>query len=212
MRRQILAVLIPLLSFSRPTFSGGLAVSARFSSLGLGVEAVKSLTPAFNARVSGNFFNYSLDGVQGEEISYDLKLKMRTASLLLDWYPFDKTFRLCAGGYYNENKMDITVKSATSHTMGGKTYQPDELGKVTGEVGFPSIAPYIGIGLGNAVAEGKRFSMMIDVGMIYQNSPQLSLVGEGLIAPTAEQEPLIEDNLSWVKWYPYFSIGFAWKF
>ncbi len=87
---------------------------------------------------------------------------MRTGSLLLDWYPFDKTFRLCARGYYNENKMDITVKSATSLRMGAKTHQPDELRKVTGEVGLLSLAPYVGIGLGNAVANEKKFSLLID--------------------------------------------------
>lgn len=58
-------------------FGQGISISAKVSSLGLGLETTKSLSSLFHARLGVNYFAYGYEGqnVKGS-IEYDLDVKM----------------------------------------------------------------------------------------------------------------------------------------
>jgi len=188
------------------------AVSLKASTLGISLEGIRSFGEQFNARAGLSFFTINMNGGGGDEdYSYDAKLKLLTFSALADWFPFDFNMRVTGGVFINLNKGDLTLRPTTSHTVGGTVYTPEMLGSLSANVDVNKISPYLGIGIGNRLlSEGLDFTL--DVGAIYQGAPKVDLTAQGLLEPSAEQQPLIEDNIKWFKFYPILSIGLIYSF
>jgi len=192
--------------------SGGFAISAKMGTLGYGFDLTKAIIPNLNVRFGLNHFLLHYEGTQGvEQIAYDVDVRLKTFSFLLDWHPFKEKFRLSAGVFHNSNEMTGIGVPTKTYTIGGKMYTPAKLGNVDGTVDFQKYAPYLGVGLGNAVVKDKRFGFVIDLGVVFQNSPQVTLKAQGLLEPTAEQEGDVEDDIKNLKFYPVFSMGLTYR-
>jgi len=84
------------------------------------------------------------------------------------------------------------------------------LGNLSADVRFNKITPYIGFGFGNADGPGSGFSF--NAGAIYHGPPGVKLSADGLLEPSTEQAPIIEDNINWFRFYPVISLGYIYKF
>lgn len=193
------------------------AASVKLSTLGVNVEAYRSFSPSFNARLGFSMFNYTYESgvITGEDYKYDAKLNLFSVSALGDWFPFQSTsLRLTGGLIINLNKPEVTAIPTIEKKIGGDVYNADNLGTVGIDLTFNKIAPYIGLGIGNPTSGEKGFGFTFDLGTCYQGSPKVKLDAEGLLAPSAspEQEAIVEKNLNWFKFYPVLSIGLSYKF
>ncbi len=72
-----------------------------------------------------------------------------------------------------------------------------------------ALAPYIGLGFGNAVTRG--FGLLLDVGAIYMGSPSVDMTATGMLTPTSQEAEQIEENLAWAQWHPIASIGLSFR-
>ena len=179
MKKSFLTVIVMLasaLSFSAE--AAGLAVGARASTLGLGVDLTTAFTSFLNGRAGFNYFTYS-DTRTESDVRYDADLKLQSLSAMLDWHPFAGGFRITAGALVNDNRLDMTAKPAASFTIGNNTYAPNQVGVLSAKVDFDDLAPYLGIGWGNAVAQDQGFSFALDVGVLFQGSPKAKLAAVG---------------------------------
>jgi hypothetical protein len=86
-------------------------------------------------------------------------------------------------------------------------------------VEFRAVAPYIGIGWGNALDEAGHWGLATDLGVAFTGSPDMDLSATGPIAadPTfqarlAEEEKDIQDELDIFKVYPVLSISLFYRF
>lgn len=194
------------------TFAQKYGVSFKVSTLGLSLEGIRSFGDQLNARAGLSFFTINMNGGgEGDDYSYDAKLKLLTFSALADWFPFDFNMRVTGGIFINLNKGDITLRPSKSHTVGGTIYTPEMLGSLSASVDVNLISPYLGIGFGNRLlTEGLYFTL--DAGAIYQGAPKVDLSAMGLLEPSAEQQPIIEDNIKWFKFYPILSFGLTYNF
>ena len=68
------------------------------------------------------------------------------------------------------------VPSVRSFGKGGTEYQPAELGKLRGEAEFNSIAPYVGIGFGNALSRQHRGGFTMDLGVSLRRVSRCDIV------------------------------------
>jgi hypothetical protein len=188
------------------------SVSLKASTLGVSLEGIRSIGEQFNVRAGVSYFSLNVNGGGGSnDYIYSGKLKLLTFSALADWFPFSSSYRVTGGAFINLNKGDLTLTPASSHTIGNTTYTPEILGNVMANVTFNKITPYLGLGIGNRnVREGLSFSL--DAGAIYQGAPKVALTANGLLEPSAEQGPKIEDNIKWFKFYPVFAIGIIYNF
>jgi len=190
----------------------GLAVSGKVGTLGYGIELTKSITSTINARVGAHYFTFGYVSIVSEEkIELDVDLKLQSLSVLFDWHPFNNGIHLSVGLLHNENEVAFQATPTKNYPFDGTTYTPADLGSVTGIVNFKKVAPYLGIGFGNAVGKGKKMGMVFDFGVIFQDSPNVHLNAIGMIEPTAEQEPLVEENVKDFKFYPIISLGITYK-
>lgn len=214
--KKILFAVFGIFMFCSTQYSAqGIAIGAKVSTLGISFELDKSITNNLNVKAGGAFFSYTHNGGGGtDDYEYEGKLDLSSLFLLADWFPFHNSIRLTGGLLINLNKATIDLTPTNSYTVGGDVYAPSDLGTLSAKVDFNSVSPYIGLGLGNPLAGDSGLKFTFDIGTIYQGSPNVDLSATGLIEPSAapDQQALLEDNISWFKWYPVVSFGLMYKF
>jgi hypothetical protein len=188
------------------------AIKANAGTMGIGVEAAVQLHEKVNVRAGGNFFSFShlYETDDGDEFDVDAELNLSMFSALIDWHPFASGLRLTGGLVYNNNTMGAGLLPKQEYTVGGDVYGPDELGALDAEFTFNSIAPYLALGFGNPFS-GSRFGMNMDIGWIFQGSPDVTMKAEGLLKPSAEQAPQLQENMSWWTGYPVLTLSFYYR-
>lgn len=197
-------------------------VSGDLGTTGLGVHLSVPVQPNLNARFGLNYLNYSYD-TNTSNVNYDFKLKLQTFDALLDYFPMDGGFRVSTGLVYNGNKIDAKAKrnSNGTYTLNGTTYSAATAGNINGNIDFRKIAPYLGIGWGNAVKDsGWGFST--DLGVLFQGSPNTSLTNSGCTAPAAVCAQLasdlaaenrsLSDKVHSFRAYPVLRVGVNYRF
>ncbi len=179
---------------------------------GGGVAVGHSINRKLAARLGVNLFTYSGTLKSGKDtdnlqIGFDYTLKLKTTNLLFDYYPFSQSgFRLTGGAFYNLNQISFFGKPVKDVSFNDITFTVDEVGTLDGKATFNKFAPYIGLGFGNPYTRG-RLKFMADVGFFYQQSPTISFVTTGLLTPSSDQGPIIQRNLSPLKYYPIITLG-----
>jgi hypothetical protein len=179
--------------------------------LGPGLEVTANLVPGINLRLGANYFTYSrtdrLDDLE-VAVEYDADLTLNSIQVLVDWHPLGNQFRLSGGAVYNNNHISAIARPVESYTIRGKTFAPEKIGSLTADFDHGSkINPYMGVGIGNAVS--KRVAVAFDLGVLYTNSPGVSMEGEGMISPTARQAGDLEEGFSGFSFYPLLSLGIS---
>ncbi len=219
-RRHLCSTLLLLSSFSSAASAdfGGPALAGRVGSLGFGGEFMMNFLPGINGRFGATYFPLTVNGKIGD-INYDFDLRVLTFPLTMDWYPFHHGFHLSGGLIFNQSKMSLDTGSSASLTIGGTTYSAADLGTVHGRAAFHHLAPYVGIGWGNAFGKDGRWGVVSDLGMAFLGRPHVSLTATGPIATEpsvmgdlVEEEQTVEDDLSMLRFYPVFSISLFYRF
>lgn len=199
-----------------PPYQRGFAVMLSAGSAGGGVAVGYSITPQLAARLGVNMFNFSGDLKSGKDtddiqIGFDYKLKLQNANLMLDFYPFKRAgIRLTGGVFYNRNQITFYGKPTKDVKFNDITFTIAEVGTLDGRADFQKIAPYVGLGFGNPYTR-HRLKFMFDLGFFYQQSPLITFKTTGLLEPSSDQGPVIQNNLKPLKYYPIINLGLSYK-
>lgn len=209
----LLAALLPGMAAAE-----GLALTAKSGTLGLGLELTSRFADTANLRFGANGYNLYADRTESG-VNYDTTLKLQSASLIGDMFPVQNSiFRLSAGLFYNNNRLDMTAKPTSSYSIGNGIYTPDQIGTLTGQLTFKKAAPYIGVGWGNAFAKPTGWNFVLDVGALYQSRPKFRLTTNSVAcnaacqADIAAEQAEAETDLRSFRWYPAVSAGAAYRF
>jgi len=133
------------------------ALAGKLGTTGLGLEATFRTTDQMNLRLGGYGFDYSTE-VTETAITYDGSLRLRSFALLADWHPNSGGLRASIGVFYNGNKFSGSADGEV--ILDNVTY----IGSLNASADWRSLAPYIGVGYGNAVS-GSNWSFAIDAGL-----------------------------------------------
>ncbi|MDR9417391.1 hypothetical protein [Gracilimonas sp.] len=193
-----------------------MAVGIKAGSAGIGGDFTYSVNDKLNARVSGTFFSYDMDGVYDDDpdIAYDMTSDVTSVGAIVDFYPFSKGLKLSGGIFYHDFIIDGGATPNEPYEFSDtKTFEPDRLGSLRAKVDYESkIVPYAGLGFGNPVAKGNKLKLNVELGAMYTNSPNVTMEGTGMIAPTANQDQDFEDGLKDFKFYPVLNLGLTYRF
>ncbi|GAB5519851.1 MAG: hypothetical protein RhofKO_21020 [Rhodothermales bacterium] len=210
-----LALLLVLLALPASALAQ-VGIALRGGTNGAGGDLTFGLNNKLHLRANIGVLPYSTTGAYNEEevgLDYTADINVFTASGIVDFYPTGTLFRLSAGVTYNATEIDATARANESYTAGNRTFSPDQLGSLTANMDYDAkIQPYLGVGFGNPLREGKTVGFVFDVGMFYTDAPSFVMTGEGMLAPTAESGPAIETALSGIKLYPTVSLGISFAF
>ena len=198
--------------------SEGLAAGAKIGTLGTGVEITGYAMDRLNLRLGLNYLSFDYSS-EIDDIDYDMSPRFASALALVDWHAFDNNFRISAGVAVNQNKVDIKATPAENETIGGNEYTPEQIGTLKGKAEYDNLAPYFGIGFGNAVKEDTTWSFSFDLGLIFQSTPSISLSSDGPYAHVPQfeedleqEEADIQDDVDSWSIYPVLSFGVAYYF
>lgn len=221
-KRMGLIIATCLATLSPQTHAIDVGASVTGGSDGLGVHLSVPVIDRVNARFGFNYFSFSFDGDTGD-MRYDFKLKLNTFDALLDWFPFDGRFRLTGGLVYNANEITASAKpvGVNSYTVNGKTYRASDVGNIDSKISFNKLAPYLGIGFGNALQQPGRWTFTSDFGLLFQGSASASLKNSqcnlgascaALANDLAIENQKLNDDLKGFQHYPIVRIGASYRF
>lgn len=198
----------------------GVALTAKIGSTGVGADLTVGLARSLNLRLGAQAWTRSETRTE-QEIEYDADLKLVSGELLLDVHPGGRGFRISGGAIVNGNEVTAVSTENAVYTLNGVRYPVGLVGRLEGRVETNTLAPYLGIGWGNAVAPGGPWRFAIDAGAFYQGKPKVSLTAHPLIPillPERFEQDLeaerhdIEDNLDSYRFYPVISLGVSYRF
>jgi hypothetical protein len=208
----------PTTSDGAATLPYGLFISPAISTLGLGVEGGMRLNDSFGLRLGGNWLALEDDGSQND-FAYDADLTLASFGTLVDYHPFQGGFRVTGGLRYNFNDLEVVGNATDIVTIGDVEFSPEEVGTVSGDVGFNVVAPYLGIGYGATLLEG-AFSIGFDLGLMVHGQADVQLESEdGDLSGTDllndsldDEERNIEDDLDAFVVYPVVGLAAIYRF
>lgn len=148
-------------------------LGVRASTLGVGGEL--SLRPSryLGVRAGGSYLTFSRQATI-EGISYDLTPRLQNGTAMVDLHPLGGSFHLSGGLLWNSNRGDIAARLTGPVTIGAQTYQPAEVGALTGRVDYrKKYVPYAGLGFSGR----GTISLLFDLGVAFSGYPQVSLTG-----------------------------------
>jgi hypothetical protein len=196
---------------------GSFALGLKAGTLGLGLDGTVAINPKLNLRASANWLDWTY-GTSIEGVDYDVSPDFLSALILLDWHPFGNGFRLSGGVSLSRNSVALAAEPSLTLKVGNHEYRVDEIG--TGD--FDPVAPYVGLGYGNAVGGDGGWSFILDLGVLFQ-SYEVELTASGPIAEDpifgpmfqpdlALEEEDIQDFLDRYRIYPVLAVGAAYRF
>jgi len=203
-------------------------ITGKVGTLGLGVDLTYGINEKFNARLNLNGASFDADGEE-DGVDYEGNLKGQTVGGLIDYHPMSNGFRISAGLYHNGNELDLdsTGSDNSNVQIGDRDYDLSDATLNT-KVGFKSVAPYLGIGWGNAIDKKSQWSFSADLGVLFQGSPEAKLKATGIVRDAAtgleadvgefqtelanEEENLNSGDLESFEFFPVASIGASYRF
>jgi hypothetical protein len=222
MKKTYLALAL-IAGFSCAANAADYGVTADIGTTGIGLHVSYPIQSNLNARVGFNYLNYDYSG-SSSQADYNFKMKLQTFDVLADYFPLDNGFRVTGGLVYNGNSIDasMTPKAGNSYVVNGNTYNASQAGSINGSVDFNKIAPYLGIGWGNAVAKNKGWGFSADLGVMFQGSPNTNLSNSGctasaaicsqLASDIAVEKKNLNDKVNDYNIYPVVRVGASYHF
>ncbi|MGD9780817.1 MAG: hypothetical protein AB7V14_01550 [Kiritimatiellia bacterium] len=198
----------------------GTALGAKIGTTGLGLDFTFGVSRWLNLRGGFNYgsFTWSMDL---DDVDYDMDVSMVGFPLLVDLHPFANHFRISGGLFIQPGtEADIEATPGGNVQIGSHTYPPEVVGKLSGKIEADAVAPYLGIGFGNATAEDQLLTFMLDLGVIIESyDVSLTSDGAGMTAKldtfredVEKEEANLKKDLDDFKIYPVLTLGLAWHF
>jgi hypothetical protein len=193
------------------------ALSAKAGMLGLGLEYTYSLSERWAVRGGPYGSTFSQDQTEAG-IDYEVEVEWDSLSLALDFHPTSGSFRLSAGVLQNDNGALAESNVTQPVDIGGMTYTPAEIGTLRGVIDFSDdIAPFVSLGWD--WSRSKRFGIALDLGLLNQGAPRVTLTADGTLtgdplfeADLAREEAELEDALSDLDIFPFITLGLIFRF
>jgi len=189
---------------------------AKAGTLGIGLEATWRPLPWFDLRAGANRYDYKDSGSQAG-INYDATLGLDTYYATFNFrFPLSP-MRVTAGAFVNNNELLMTSQDSPSFDVGGITYTSADVGTLTSVTSFEKSAPYVGVGFDFELFN--KLGLNMDFGVLWQGSPAVSLVSDGLlandpvfVAALETERQQLENEVSDYKAWPVISIGLNFSF
>jgi len=197
-------------------------VGIHIGTTGVTVDLALPLSQRLNIRGGYNFFEFD-EEIDSSNVEYDTRFEMNSFSLLADWHVFGNSFRLSGGAFkYFENSLSGTgvASTAQTFTINDRVYSANDVGSLAAKIEFDDVAPYFGIGWGNAVGDG-GLSFSFDLGVINIGNPDVSVIPNCLADPAlcaqidadiAAEVAELEREVDDYEWWPVVKFGLVFKF
>ncbi len=186
-----------------------------------GITAEAKFSPNDRIALRGNYnFGEIVVDQDYDGIDYDGDLSLSTFGGFVDVAPFKNGFVLSGGAYVGDKTFDLNATPSNAVEIGGLSFDPSDVGTLTGRAEFNNFAPYAGIGYDSFISGSSNWSFNARAGVMFTGSVDVDLVSvNGLLSndqtlrDEIEAEILaIEEDAENYKYYPVLTIGIARRF
>ena len=196
--------------------AGGLGLTVKAGTLGGGLEATVGVNDYLGFRFGVNMMNAG-PSISRDEGNIKTDLDWLSYGGLVDLHVFGGGFRISGGALINKNKFKMKADLTKSVSLDGEDYYLNDL---NGQVTFSELAPYLGIGYGNAVGADGRWHFSCDFGVMFQGEPKVAAsatASDPALQPyvddaLAREVAKIQDDANAFKYYPVISVGVSYRF
>ena len=214
----ILSALFAMSAMTSSSSYADTAIGVGGSTLGYQVALSQSMSENLNLRIIHNTASQDFDG-ETDGVDYNYDFEFSSTSLLIDWHVFGGGFRLTTGALINDNEIHAQSDiNGLTLEVGDTVFTSTEVGRLEGDISFDSYAPYLGFGWGRAIADG--FSVVFDLGVVFQGQPEVSLQTVGgtlsdnqlLLDEVEREEQELQEDADEFDLYPVVSLGLFYRF
>lgn len=186
------------------------------SSTGIGGEIGYRINPKVLVRAGLDQFKYNLktnfeDG--GTNFDLDGTIQAGTIGIVAD-YQFTKKIYATGGLMLNNFNTDFKGSLLNDIEFGDIIIKKENVGQINWKVKPKStIAPYLGIGIGNLLNLNKKLNFGFEVGAILQGPPSFDIIGDGFFSanssPEFDQAGKLNTTFSSFQFYPVIRLNLA---
>jgi len=198
--------------FGPEAVSAQIGFTANAGTLGVGADVALSLSPMLGIRGRASFQpwepTYTVD-----EVEVTAQMQSPNFSAFVDFMPFGTSIRLVGGVVRFGSNIEVIGVPLEAVDVIGVTYQPNEIGTLTGVIVTKEFAPYAGIGFGNPMG---RFGLVVDLGVAFQGRPELEVSADGPFGNEPQFQSNLnvevqqaEEDLQSFRFFPVISLGLS---
>lgn len=197
-----------------PTASFAAEAYAGVGSTGYELGVAQRLGDRTGLRVDAEFLNHGHDFARSGA-RYDATLKFSSLGVFADYFLGD-TFRLTGGALLGTRKATGTaVATNGSITVNGVNY-PAGGESLAVEVSFPSVSPYLGVGLGHGRTT-PGFNFYLDIGVAFGRAEVSLRPSAGLLAAAGQanidaEQANVQEGADHLRAYPAVKLGLGYRF
>jgi len=180
MKRLAICLSVVSCSVCLPVHAQGFYAKTGFLGTGLGI--FHGLTDNFSLRADTTTMKKFQRDFSSGGIDYQANLTANQFGVYSDWFPFGNGFRLSAGLQRRKLKAQAQGRPSTPGVIvihnTRVAFDPED--NITGQIKFPSTAPYLGFGWGYNGAQTGGFGLIIDLGIAFGRPSTTLIVSESL--------------------------------
>lgn len=204
------------------------AASAQAAPLGVGANIG---TPGVGLQVSGQISSMvvlraNVDGMSlsrdedYSDVSYDGKVKTLTGGLFADVHPGGGAFFVSGGAYAGERKIDLDAEPSAPVEIGGVTFTPAQVGRITGKASLSDFQPFLGMGFDNTFTSERGWGVRAMAGVAFSKKPKVELSASGgllsedpaFLARLRQEEADLREDAKDVRYFPVLQVGLTRRF
>lgn len=214
MKKLLLLTALATMPLSGQAMAQGIfSAGVTGGTLGIGPEVGYRLSETLGVRGNATFLSVG-HGFDSDDIDYHGKIKLKSAGLMVDLYPFGGGFRVSAGARINGNNGSVTATPADDVEINGHNYTPTQVGTLAGKADTKNLAPALTLGYGGGFKSGFMFG--VEAGALFQGKVRLNnftASGGGVAAADLEAErQSLQQDVDDYKVYPILQLTLGYRF
>jgi opacity protein-like surface antigen len=194
-------------------------VALTAGTLGVGLQLSRMVAGRVALRAGVSGAGFTVRDLSSDALGLDATLRLVRGRLVADLYPFrTAALRLTGGVVAGTARVRVRgVPQRGTFEFDGTEYPAAAGGAVDGDVTFPDVMPYVGIGFGRPRRHGLALTPVADLGVAF-GRPTVALRAESadrnpaLAADVEAQRRRLEDDLGAVGVYPVVTFALGWRF
>lgn len=195
------------------------AVGAQLGTPGAGLQAQYAVNDYIVLRGSYDVLQWDADDTY-DDIDYKADIDFQSPGAFVDLHPFGNGFFVSGGAYFGERVVDLRSDPDEDVELGGFTFTPEQVGRLTGRIDLESTAPFLGVGYDNTFTRGGAWGFRVLAGAAFGDAPQVRLSASGgTLSDTplfqeilADEERDIQEEADDYKVLPIVQIGLSYRF
>ena len=207
-----------LILIGSASYGQDLGLILKGSTSGVGADLAYRINPKWLVKVGAERFNYEfLTNLRSADLNVDINSTIITGSysLLADYQIYKKLY-ISGGVLINNFNTKVKGNLQSDYKFGDLVVSKEKVGTIEWDVKPEStIAPYLGLGIGNNINSKKKVNLSVELGGIFQGAPKFQIQSNGIFESNSDanfnQAGSLEESFSKFQIYPVLKINLGIK-